>query len=334
MSSMGELTFFLGLLVKQKPDGIFISHDKYVAEILKKFGLTDGKSASTAIDAEKPLLKDPDSEDVDVHIYRSMIDQMVFGKDSSNSLMADNLPKIVWYSTHHVALMKSWLVQKQTALGVMDEEMKSIKVNKVWIVVDRHPNAKIVRNKWLYKKKTDMDGKVLKDKGFDFLSHCKIRIGNGASTRFWSDVWIMDTPLSVRFPQLYALENDIDVSVAEKWHASSLDMSFRRPTKDGLEKTQWDDLVSMIGPPSTIYFSPIRVLLLGGCAIFRSKLIFSPGVLGWTGCRLEIGINGSTLSFCSLSLKICWRVSSIRRGGTYGGFGIELFSMFSSLSVL
>nr|GFA44591.1 retrotransposon protein, putative, Ty1-copia subclass [Tanacetum cinerariifolium] len=44
--------------------------------------------------------------------------------------------------------------------GAMDEEMKSMNVNKVWIVVDRPPNAKVVRNKWLYKKKTDMDGKV------------------------------------------------------------------------------------------------------------------------------------------------------------------------------
>nr|GEY83029.1 hypothetical protein [Tanacetum cinerariifolium] len=42
---------------------------------------------------------------------------MVSGKDSSNPLVADNLPKIVWYSTHHVALMRSWLVQKQTTLG-------------------------------------------------------------------------------------------------------------------------------------------------------------------------------------------------------------------------
>nr|GFC66579.1 putative ribonuclease H-like domain-containing protein [Tanacetum cinerariifolium] len=73
MSSIGELTFFLGLQVKQKEDGIFINQDKYVAEILKKFGLTEGKSASTPIDTEKPLLKDPDGEDVDVHIYRSMI---------------------------------------------------------------------------------------------------------------------------------------------------------------------------------------------------------------------------------------------------------------------
>nr|GFC69226.1 putative ribonuclease H-like domain-containing protein [Tanacetum cinerariifolium] len=69
MSSMGELTFFLGLQVKQKKDGIFISQDKYVAEILKKFGFTDVKSDSTPIKTKKPLLKDPDGEDVDVHLY-------------------------------------------------------------------------------------------------------------------------------------------------------------------------------------------------------------------------------------------------------------------------
>ncbi|GJT82124.1 uncharacterized mitochondrial protein-like protein [Tanacetum coccineum] len=58
MSSMGELTFFLGLQVKQKKDGIFISQDKYVAEILKKFGFTEVKTASTPMETQKPLLKD------------------------------------------------------------------------------------------------------------------------------------------------------------------------------------------------------------------------------------------------------------------------------------
>nr|GEV92527.1 hypothetical protein [Tanacetum cinerariifolium] len=70
MSSMGELTSFLGLQVKQKKDRIFINQDKYVAKILRKFGLTEGKSASTLIDTVKPLLKDPNGEDVDVHTYR------------------------------------------------------------------------------------------------------------------------------------------------------------------------------------------------------------------------------------------------------------------------
>nr|GFA53160.1 putative ribonuclease H-like domain-containing protein [Tanacetum cinerariifolium] len=43
---------------------------KYQGKILRKFGLTEGKSASTPIHTEKPLLKDPDAEDVDVHTYR------------------------------------------------------------------------------------------------------------------------------------------------------------------------------------------------------------------------------------------------------------------------
>nr|GEW59989.1 retrovirus-related Pol polyprotein from transposon TNT 1-94 [Tanacetum cinerariifolium] len=87
MSSIGELTFFLGLQVKQKKDGLFISHDKYVAEILRKFRLTDGKSASTLIDTEKPLLKDPDGEDVDVHTYRSMIGSLMYLTSSRPDIM-------------------------------------------------------------------------------------------------------------------------------------------------------------------------------------------------------------------------------------------------------
>ncbi|GJU76885.1 putative ribonuclease H-like domain-containing protein [Tanacetum coccineum] len=61
ISSIGELTFFLGLQVQQKEDGIFISQDKYVAEILKKFNYTNVKSASTPVDLEKPLVKDGDA---------------------------------------------------------------------------------------------------------------------------------------------------------------------------------------------------------------------------------------------------------------------------------
>nr|GEZ77831.1 uncharacterized mitochondrial protein AtMg00810-like [Tanacetum cinerariifolium] len=229
------------LFIKKQKGDILL-----VAKILRKFGLTDRKSASTPIDTYKPLLKGLNGKDVDVHTYRSMIgslmyltssrpdimfavcacahfrvtlkalhlhavkrifrylkgtlhlglwylkdspfnlvayaiasldrksttrgcqflgcrliswqckkktivvtssieakyvavasccaqviwiqnqlldyspDQTVSGKDSSNPLMADNLPKIIWYSTHHVALMKSWLVQKQMAIDKDD----------------------------------------------------------------------------------------------------------------------------------------------------------------------------------------------------------------------
>nr|GEZ76361.1 hypothetical protein [Tanacetum cinerariifolium] len=73
--------------VKQKKDGIFISQDKYEAEILKKFGLTEGKSVSTPIDTKKPLLKDPDGEDVDVHICRSMIGSLMYLTSSRLDIM-------------------------------------------------------------------------------------------------------------------------------------------------------------------------------------------------------------------------------------------------------
>nr|GFC10682.1 hypothetical protein [Tanacetum cinerariifolium] len=75
------------LLVQQKDNRIFISQDKYVDEILRKFGLTYGKSASTPIDTEKPLLKDPDGEDMDVHIYRSMIGSLMYLTLSRQDIM-------------------------------------------------------------------------------------------------------------------------------------------------------------------------------------------------------------------------------------------------------
>ncbi|GKD62537.1 putative ribonuclease H-like domain-containing protein [Tanacetum coccineum] len=84
---MGELTFFLGLQVKQKEDGIFISQDKYMTEILKKFGFTDVKTTSTPMETQKPLIKDADGEDVDEHLYRSMIGSLMYLTSSRLDIM-------------------------------------------------------------------------------------------------------------------------------------------------------------------------------------------------------------------------------------------------------
>ncbi|GJX53131.1 putative ribonuclease H-like domain-containing protein [Tanacetum coccineum] len=87
MSSMGELTFFLGLQVQQKEDGIFISQDKYVAEILKKFDFATVKTASTPIETNKALVKDEEAEAVDVHLYRSMIGSLMYLTASRPDIM-------------------------------------------------------------------------------------------------------------------------------------------------------------------------------------------------------------------------------------------------------
>ncbi|GJS29093.1 putative ribonuclease H-like domain-containing protein, partial [Tanacetum coccineum] len=61
--------------------------DKYVAEILKKFNYTNVKSASTPVDLEKPLVKDGDADDVDVHLYRSMIGSLMYLTTSRPDIM-------------------------------------------------------------------------------------------------------------------------------------------------------------------------------------------------------------------------------------------------------
>ncbi|GJV66502.1 putative ribonuclease H-like domain-containing protein [Tanacetum coccineum] len=55
--------------VKQKEDGIFISQDKYVGEILKKFGFSSIRTTSTPMETKKALTKHKDGEDVDIHLY-------------------------------------------------------------------------------------------------------------------------------------------------------------------------------------------------------------------------------------------------------------------------
>nr|GEW75347.1 putative ribonuclease H-like domain-containing protein [Tanacetum cinerariifolium] len=87
MSFMGELTFFLGLQVEQKEDGIFINQDKYVNEILNKFGFSDVKTASTHMETKKPLLKDEDGVEVDVHMYRLIIGSLMYITSSRPDIM-------------------------------------------------------------------------------------------------------------------------------------------------------------------------------------------------------------------------------------------------------
>nr|GEY32955.1 putative ribonuclease H-like domain-containing protein [Tanacetum cinerariifolium] len=87
MSAMGELNFFLGLKVLQKKDGIFLSQDKYVGDILKKFGYSNVKSSNTLMDKENPWGKDGTRKDVDLHLYRSMIGSLMYLTASRPDIM-------------------------------------------------------------------------------------------------------------------------------------------------------------------------------------------------------------------------------------------------------
>nr|GFA26665.1 hypothetical protein [Tanacetum cinerariifolium] len=87
MSAMGELNFFFGLQVLQKEDGIFLSQEKYVGDILKKFRYTDVKSSNTLMDKENPWGKDGTGKDLDLHLCRSMIGSLMYLTASRPDIM-------------------------------------------------------------------------------------------------------------------------------------------------------------------------------------------------------------------------------------------------------
>ena len=78
MSQMGKMSFFLGLQIKQEDTGILIHQAKYVNDILAKFDMQDCKSALTPMAARPPLTVDKDGEEVDQHLYRSMIGSLMY----------------------------------------------------------------------------------------------------------------------------------------------------------------------------------------------------------------------------------------------------------------
>ncbi|GJT73666.1 putative ribonuclease H-like domain-containing protein [Tanacetum coccineum] len=112
MSSMGELTFFLGLQVKQKEDGIFISQDKYVGEILKKFGFSNVRTASTPMLINKVLTKDEDGEDVDVHLYR-----LISWQCKKQTVVANSTTKAEYIVASHFCGQVLWIQNQMLDYG-------------------------------------------------------------------------------------------------------------------------------------------------------------------------------------------------------------------------
>nr|GEY40326.1 hypothetical protein [Tanacetum cinerariifolium] len=189
------------------------------------------------------------------NLWHRSPDQTVSGKDSSNPLMADNLPKIVWYSTHHVALMKSWLVQKQTALGVntprCDEDRLEFMELMVFLVND------VVRLQALIdRKKVIITEAIVREalrldyaKSIDYLPNeeiftelARMGVGKGFSR--------VETPLfkGMLVPQQAAA--DVDDVVNDVVAAANTEPTLRSPSPPQ-ELTSTSQVVP-IPPPSPI----------------------------------------------------------------------------------
>ena len=86
MSMMGELSYFLGLQVKQSEEGTFICQTKYTRNLLKKFGMQDCSSSSTPMATATKLDKDT-GKSVDITDYRGMIGSLLYLTASRPDIM-------------------------------------------------------------------------------------------------------------------------------------------------------------------------------------------------------------------------------------------------------
>jgi len=75
---MGELNYFLGLQIKYRSNGIFINQAKYTRELIKRFGLEDAKLIKTPMATITKLNNDEQGINVDIKLYRSMIDSLLY----------------------------------------------------------------------------------------------------------------------------------------------------------------------------------------------------------------------------------------------------------------
>ena len=73
MSMIGELTLFLGFQVKQMREGIFISQEKYINDLIKRFEMDECKPIKTPMQSNGHLDLDEGGKSVDQTLYRSMI---------------------------------------------------------------------------------------------------------------------------------------------------------------------------------------------------------------------------------------------------------------------
>jgi hypothetical protein len=73
MSMMGELKYFLGFQIKQLQESTFISQTKYIQDILKKFGMKNGKLIKTPMGTNGHLDLDMGGKSMDQKVYRDRI---------------------------------------------------------------------------------------------------------------------------------------------------------------------------------------------------------------------------------------------------------------------
>jgi hypothetical protein len=86
MSMIGELSFFLGIQVKQTKKGTFVRQAKYTKGLMKKFNMAELRPMSTLMSMAMVLDPDENGKVVDQREYRSMIDSLLYFMETQSDI--------------------------------------------------------------------------------------------------------------------------------------------------------------------------------------------------------------------------------------------------------
>nr|GEW56601.1 putative reverse transcriptase domain-containing protein [Tanacetum cinerariifolium] len=114
---------------------------------------------------------------------------------------------------------------------------------------------------------------ILKNQGIDLMAYCSKRVGNGEDTFFWENVWMEDLTLKKYFPRLYVLETCKYIFVADKLRLDSIDSSFRRMPRGGIESAQYEELGNDVAHGELVQMKDRWVWTLSGNGKFYVKSV-------------------------------------------------------------
>ncbi|GJR49518.1 RNA-directed DNA polymerase, eukaryota [Tanacetum coccineum] len=175
---------------------------------------------------------------------------------------------------------------------ILDEECSLwTKVIKVIYEEDKNLNKDVsgrVRTCWT---SIVHEVRVLQGRGINVADYIRLKLGNGENTRFWVDNWYEGGFIKELFPRMFTLKLNKNATVSLKLNASSLDNSFRRKARSGIEEMQLNSLAEIS-----------RMTTLVPCEDRYVWTLESDGVFSVASIRKEIDGN----RFQDVSLPTRW----------------------------
>ncbi|GKB50338.1 RNA-directed DNA polymerase, eukaryota [Tanacetum coccineum] len=122
--------------------------------------------------------------------------------------------------------------------------------------------------------------RVLQGRGINVADYIRLKLGNGENTRFWVDNWYEGGVIKELFPRMFALELNKNATVSSKLNASSLDNSFRRKARSGIEEMQLNSLAEISRMTTLVPCEDRYVWTLESDGVFSGGFKFERRLMG------------------------------------------------------